>query len=88
MVNIVTVYTKPSCVQCNMTHRRLKALNIPSTSVDLTQDPAALAYTKGLGYMQAPVVTITDEEGNLLEHWSGFQPDSIDAIQEKELQAA
>jgi len=43
----ITVYTKPSCVQCNATYRAL--------------DSAALEHVKSLGYLQAPVV-VTDED--------------------------
>ena len=42
--------------------------------VDLSQDDAALAQAKELGYLQAPVV-ITDED-----HWAGFRPDKIDEL--------
>ncbi|GGH58023.1 glutaredoxin-like protein NrdH [Rothia aerolata] len=70
----VTVYTKPSCVQCNMTYRALDKQGIEYNTVDVTQDAEALARIKELGYMQAPVVIAGDE------HWSGFQPDRINAL--------
>jgi glutaredoxin-like protein NrdH len=67
----VTVYTKPSCVQCNATYRALDSKGIEYQVLDLSVDEAALEHVKGLGYQQAPVV-ITDED-----HWSGFRPDKI-----------
>ncbi len=70
----VTVYSKPSCVQCTATHRALDDRRIRYAVRDLSSDPAALEEVKALGYLQAPVV-ITDEE-----HWSGFQPDRIAAL--------
>ena len=70
---VVTVYTKPQCVQCNMTYRALDAKGISYTKVDITEDAQALEMVKSLGYMQAPVVIAGDE------HWSGFQPDKINA---------
>lgn len=70
----VTVYSKPSCVQCTATYRALDAGGVPYEVVDMSVDPAALALVKGLGYLQAPVI-VTDEE-----HWSGFQPDRIKVI--------
>ncbi|MDO5750609.1 MAG: glutaredoxin-like protein NrdH [Rothia sp. (in: high G+C Gram-positive bacteria)] len=70
----VTVYTKPQCVQCNMTYRALDAKGIEYTTVDVTQDAQALEMVQSLGYMQAPVVVAGDE------HWSGFQPDKINAL--------
>ncbi|BDZ54173.1 glutaredoxin-like protein NrdH [Agromyces marinus] len=70
----VTVYTKPSCVQCNATYRALDSKGIEYEILDLSQDETALAAVKELGYLQAPVV-ITDEG-----HWSGFRPDKIDEL--------
>lgn len=70
----VTVYTKPACVQCNMTYRALDKLGVNYNTVDVTEDAAALELIKGLGYMQAPVVIAGEA------HWSGFQPDRINAL--------
>jgi glutaredoxin-like protein NrdH len=70
----ITVYTKPSCVQCDATYRALDAKGIEYETLDLFQDPDALAKVKALGYLQAPVV-VTDED-----HWSGFRPDKIDEL--------
>lgn len=68
----ITVYTKPNCVQCQMTYRALDSANIEYDVVDITEVPAALEYvTEELGYRQAPVVVVDDD------HWSGFQPDQI-----------
>lgn len=50
----ITVYTKPSCVQCNATYRALDAKGIKYTPHDLSEDPSALERVKALGYMQAP----------------------------------
>lgn len=71
----VVVYSKPSCVQCNATYRALDAKGIPYRIVDLSQDDAALEYVKELGYAQAPVVVVDDQD-----HWSGFRPDHIERI--------
>ena len=70
----ITVYTKPNCVQCNATYRALDSKGIEYDVLDLSEDPAALAHVKSLGYLQAPVV-VTDED-----HWSGFRPDKIDEL--------
>ncbi|KKX99532.1 glutaredoxin-like protein NrdH [Microbacterium sp. Ag1] len=69
------VYSKPSCVQCNATYRALDAKGIPYRVVDLSQDDAALEYVKDLGYAQAPVVVVDDQD-----HWAGFNPIEIDRI--------
>lgn len=70
----ITVYSKPSCVQCNATYRALEKEGIEYRIIDITVDEEARNYIKGLGYLQAPVVIA----GN--EHWSGFRPDRVKAI--------
>lgn len=73
--NELVVYSKPSCVQCTATYRALDAKNIPYRVVDLTESDAAMEYVKELGYAQAPVVVVDDQD-----HWSGFNPIEIDRI--------
>jgi glutaredoxin-like protein NrdH len=70
----ITVYTKPSCVQCTATYRALDNKGIPFEILDLSVDETALDQVKALGYLQAPVV-VTDDD-----HWSGFRPDKIDEL--------
>ena len=71
---MVTVYSKPACVQCTATYTRLDSKGIDYEVLDLSQDNAALEQVKSLGYLQAPVV-VTDND-----HWSGFRPDKIDEL--------
>ncbi|MGO2660501.1 glutaredoxin-like protein NrdH [Mycetocola reblochoni] len=73
----ITVYTKPSCVQCNATYRALDSKGIEYDILDLSQDEQALEDVKALGYLQAPVV-ITGED-----HWSGFRPDKIEELAQR-----
>ncbi len=73
----VTVYTKPSCVQCTATYRALNAKGIEFEIFDVSVDEKALDTVKELGYLQAPVVIADDE------HWSGFRPDKIDELATK-----
>ncbi len=67
----ITVYSKPSCVQCTATYRALDSKGIEYEIFDVSVDDKALETVKSLGYLQAPVV-ITDDD-----HWSGFRPDKI-----------
>lgn len=68
----VTVYTTPSCPQCEMTKKTLTRENINFTVVDLSQDDVAMDMVKNeLGYAAAPVVVAGDQ------HWSGFRLGSI-----------
>ena len=72
----ITVYTKPSCVQCTATYRALDSKGIEYEIHDLSEDAAALEQVKALGYMQAPVVVAGED------HWSGYRPDRIRSLVE------
>lgn len=65
----VTVHTKPSCVQCKATFRKLDDHGVTYDVVQLTAD-SAMAF-KEQGFASAPIV-ITDTE-----KWAGFRPDLI-----------
>jgi glutaredoxin-like protein NrdH len=71
---MTTVYTKPACVQCDMTKRYMDKNGIEYTTVDITKDPEALDMILGMGFQSAPVVI--SEAGN----WAGFQPDKINLL--------
>ena len=75
----ITVYTKPACVQCNATYKALDKNGIAYEVVDITESDQAREYVMSLGYLQAPVV-VTDTD-----HWSGFRPDRIKALVERDL---
>lgn len=72
--NTITVYTKPSCPQCDATKRCLTKHGIPFHVVDLTVDAEALAFVQSLGYTAAPVVVTSSGD-----HWAGFRPDRLKA---------
>lgn len=68
---MITVYSKPACVQCTATTREMDRKGIAYEYIDLTKDDSAMETVKGLGYMQAPVVVAGGD------HWAGFRPDKI-----------
>ena len=85
----ITLYSKERCVQCTASQRELKKVGVDfendgdvieiedKTYVhdDATKEDN-LVFLKELGYMQAPVMTVT-RDGELVDHWSGFRPDKI-----------
>ena len=71
---MTTVYTKPACVQCDMTKRMLDKIGVEYKTVDITEDQEALDLILGMGFKAAPVV-ITESDA-----WAGFQPDKINAL--------
>jgi glutaredoxin-like protein NrdH len=93
----ITVYSKPRCPQCDATARLLNRMGAPYTKVDVTEDDVAYEFVKQLGYQQAPVVVVRDlhkeesddERGdNIVEHWSGFNPDRVKRAATATLEAA
>jgi glutaredoxin-like protein NrdH len=71
---MVTVYTKPSCVQCDATKRMMDKLKIEYTTIDITVDTEAFDMIVAKGFKSAPVV-ITDDDS-----WAGFNPDKISEL--------
>lgn len=75
----IPVYSKPRCVQCNMTKDFLDRAGATYTTVDISQDLNALEAVKALGYMGAPVVIVNDNGDTRDEkHWYGFRPDLLE----------
>lgn len=77
------MYSRPSCVQCTATVRRLDKNAVERTTVDTSQDAQAREFSMSLGFMQAPVLVVTDADGTILDKWSGFNPGKIDEWSEK-----
>lgn len=73
----ITVYTTPSCSQCNLTKRWLTTHDIPFNVIDLSQSPDDMAAVKALGYAAAPVVIVSTGDAETDIHWYGFRPDNL-----------
>ncbi|MBC2681025.1 glutaredoxin-like protein NrdH [Corynebacterium anserum] len=71
---MITLYTKPACVQCTATKRALDKAGLEYTMVDISLDDEARDYVMAMGHLQAPVVVAGEE------NWSGFRPDRIRAL--------
>jgi glutaredoxin-like protein NrdH len=70
---MITVYTKPACVQCDMTKKFLDNAGLEYSVEDITSEAnaAQLAYFLSEGLMAAPIV-VTDKKT-----WSGYQPEYL-----------
>ncbi len=71
---MITVYTKPACVQCTATKKAMDKAGLDYELVDISLDDEARDYVMALGHLQAPVVVAGEE------HWSGFRPDRIKGL--------
>jgi len=61
MSEMVTVFSKPACVQCTMTYKALDKAGVTYTVVDVTENAAALEYvTEDLGYSAAPILVVDE----------------------------
>lgn len=74
----ITVYSKDHCMQCTMTLRQFDQHQIPVIHEDITEE-ANTEKAMSLGHRQAPVIIVTDDDGTMIDHWSGFNPDKIRA---------
>jgi glutaredoxin-like protein NrdH len=72
---VITVYSKPDCMQCRMTYRAFDAKGLDYQVVDVTESANALEFVKELGYLTAPVIVVSEHD-----HWGGFRPDHIDRV--------
>lgn len=73
---MVTVYTKPNCVQCEATKRMMDRLKIEYSTVDISVDTEAFDTIVAKGFKSAPVVIANGAA------WSGFNPDKISGLVE------
>ena len=77
---MITVYSKPKCVQCEMTKEFLKANNVKFKEVNVFENEKALELIKLHGFQRLPVVT----RNNSFDFaFSGFQIDLLDELVEK-----
>ena len=76
-VTVITVYSRPVCIQCKATYRALDNHGIEYDVHNLIESSAELIQLfKSLGHLQAPIVLTP--EGRV---WHGFDPDEINALQ-------
>lgn len=75
---LLTIFSRPGCVQCKAAERHAEAKNIPFQKIDVTETPEALELvTKEWGYMSAPVLYFDGE------HVHGFDPNFMQDVQNK-----
>ena len=77
---MLTVYSKPRCMQCEMTKMWLSQNKIPFETVDTEVNPESLELLSHYGWQTLPVVAIDDEISDNSKSWSGFQIDKLEAL--------
>lgn len=76
---MLTVYSKPNCIQCEMTKMWLNQNKIQFETVDVSEHPEKLEEIKLNGFQQLPVVTLDKYFENA---WSGFNVDRLEELKE------
>ena len=77
---MISVYTKPRCMQCEMTKMWLTQNKIPFEAVDIEANSGALELLRHYGWQTLPVVAIDDELSDKSKAWAGFQIDKLEAL--------
>jgi len=70
----ITLYSKPGCVQCRATVKRLQLKRLDYTYVDVTESDDAWQKAAQYGISQMPIVVAGDQV------WGGYKPEAIDAL--------
>ncbi len=76
---VVTVYTKPDCPQCDATIKHLTSRAIPHTTVPIADAPTVAQAAQAQGWKSAPIVTVT-LRGETLDMWGGYRPDRLSRL--------
>lgn len=77
---MLTVYSKPRCMQCEMTKMWLGQNKIKYENVDIEANPSAFELLKHYGFTSLPVVVIDDEFSDPNKAWTGFQVDRLERL--------
>lgn len=77
---MITVYSKPDCIQCKMTKQFLEQHDIPFEEINVEEDAESLAELKFHGYFGLPVVAINNSFDFA---FSGFQIDLLNELVEE-----
>lgn len=77
---MLTVYSKPRCMQCEMTKIWLNQNKIEHENVDIEANPGAFELLKHYGFTSLPEWQIDDEFNDPSKAWTGFQVDKLEEL--------
>lgn len=73
----IDVYTKAACQPCKATKRKLDQLGVEYNELQAADHMDVL---EPLEHTSAPVVVVTNDEGDVVAHWAGFSPDKLEGL--------
>jgi len=74
----ITVYSKPDCVQCVWTKRKLESKGLSFNEIDVTQDAEGRKAVEASGNTTMPMVVV--EHAGHKDVWHGFKDDLIKGL--------
>lgn len=77
---MITVYSKPRCMDCMYTKMYLDQNKVEYENVDIEANPGAFELLKHYGWQTLPVVAIDDELSDKTKTWAGFQIDKLEEL--------
>lgn len=77
---MLTVYSKPRCMQCEFTKIWLTKNKIEYENVDIEANPEAFELLKNYGWKSLSVVVIDGKIGDPAQTWTGFQVDRLERL--------
>ena len=76
----ITLYSKENCVQCTASERKLDERKLEFEHEDATSaENLAIIRELDKSYTRAPIMSVAID-GVVVDHWSGYRPDKIDAL--------
>lgn len=81
----VKVYSKVNCFPCKLTKRWLSEHNVNYDYEEFDpKEEADYAVVRErlmeYGFMSFPVVTVTDDDNNVVNKWAGFAPNKLKSL--------
>ena len=73
---MITIYSKPNCMQCELSKKYLNDKGVEFKEINVFEDDEALKMLRDEGYSQMPVVDINGERH------SGFRPEKLAKVVE------
>lgn len=74
-MKMITVYSKPNCMQCEFTKKYLNDKDVEFEEIDVFEDDEALAMLRDKGFSQMPAVDVNGE------FHTGFQPNVLAKVE-------
>lgn len=73
-----TVYSRPGCMKCRATYRKIQAMGIPVAMKPLDDHPDRIDLMHSQGWMELPLVEVIVDGEEFT--WAGMSQENLDAL--------